>query len=384
MPVAAGASNLYFNKDTRVYIEQGSNIWEIPVLTGFSYNQSTNTSEVTLNEMADSTGASRRGRAMYTDSFAPAEWSFDTYARPFLVTGTPNRMRFVEEALWANFVSASAFTPATPAWSNGITFGPTATDITFAASNKTTLGIFNIYFVLGASKASPTTSAFSYLADGDTTIYKITDASINEAAITFDIDGIATISWSGMGGKLAEVTSLNASTAITAGTNLTTNFIRNRLTQLAAVSSVSGSSKTYAITLTGGNITISNNLTYLTPDTIGRVNQPLGHVTGTRSVSGSFTCYLDEKTNGSIELFEDLSLATTAITNQFALDFYVGGKAAGDAPVGPGIQFKIPQAHLSLPSFDTGDVIAVEVAFNALPSTIGAVDEISKITYVGV
>ena len=120
------------------------------------------------------------------------------------------------------------------------------------------------------------------------------------------------------------------------------------------------------------------------PEVLGRVNQPLGHITGARTVSGNFTCYLDEKTNGSIELFEDLSNATTAITNSFALDFYVGGKAAGDAPVGPGVQFKIPQAHLSLPSFDTGDVISVDVAFAALPSTIGATDEISKISYVGV
>jgi hypothetical protein len=384
MPVAAGASNLYFGKDTRVYIQQGSNIWEIPVLSGYSYNQTTNTSEVTLNEMADSAGNSRRGRAYFTDSFAPSEWSFDTYVRPYLVTGTPNKMRAVEEALWANFVAANTFTPATPAWASGVTIGATALDINFNSSNKTTLGVFDIYFVLGASKASPGTAAFSYLADGDTTIYKIADASINEAAITFDIEGIATISWSGMGGSVKEVTSFNASTAIVAGTNQTNNFIRNKLTQLQAVSSVSGSSKTYAITLTGGSITISNNLTYLIPEVLGRVNQPLGHITGARTVSGNFTCYLDEKTNGSIELFEDLSNATTAITNSFALDFYVGGKAAGDAPVGPGVQFKIPQAHLSLPSFDTGDVISVDVAFAALPSTIGATDEISKISYVGV
>jgi hypothetical protein len=202
--------------------------------------------------------------------------------------------------------------------------------------------------------------------------------------MSFDIDGIATLSWSGFGGSLREVASFNASAAIIAGTDLTTNFIRNRLTQLTAVSSVSGSSKTYAITLTGGSITISNNITYLTPENIGQVNQPIGHVTGTRSVSGTFTAYLDEKTNGTIELFEDLSLATTAITNKFALDFYVGGKAAGDAPVGPGLQFKIPQAHLSLPTFDLGDVIATSVDFRALPSTISSTDEISKITYVGV
>lgn len=380
MPVAAGASNLFFSRDTRVFLEQGSNIWEIPVLNGYSFSQGTNTSDVTLSEMSDSTGGSRRGSRVFTDSLAPAEWSFDTYARPFLVTGSPNRMRAVEEPLWANFVSNNAYTPATPAWTNSVTYSPTVLDIDFANSNKILLGTFNLYFVLGGTSVT----GLNYAADGDTTIYRIQNAVSNEVSISFDIDGIATLSWSGFGGSLTEVASKDMSAALVAGINLTTNFIRNRLTQLTAVSSVSGSSKTYAITLTGGSITINNGITYLTPETIGRVNQPLGHVTGTRSVSGNFTAYMDEKTNGTIELFEDLSLATTAITNSFALDFYVGGKAAGDLPVGPGMQFKIPKAHLSLPSFDNGDVIATSVDFRALPSTISGTDEITKITYVGV
>jgi hypothetical protein len=380
MPVAAGATNLFFNRDTKVYIEQGVNIWEIPVLSGYNYSQATNSSDVTLSEMADSTGVSRRGSKIFTDSFAPAEWSFDTYARPFLVTGAPNRMRAVEEVLWANFVTSNSYTAGTNSWGSNVAITPTTLDIDFAGSNKILLGTYNIYFVLGASN----TASANYAADGDTTIYKITDAVANEVGITFDLDGIATLAWSGFGGSLKEVTSFNASTAITTGTALTTNFIRNRLTQLQAVSSVSGSSKTYSITLTGGSLTLNNGITFLTPETIGRVNQPLGHVTGTRAVTGSFTAYLDEKTNGTIELFEDLSNATTAITNKFALDFYIGGKAAGDAPVGPGLQFKIPQAHLSLPTFDLGDVIATNVDFKALPSTISGTDEVSKITYVGV
>ena len=377
MAVAVGASNLYFSRDTKVYLEQGANIWEIPVLNGFSFSQGTNMSDVTLAEMSDASGVSRRARRSFTDSNAPAEWSFSTYARPYLAGA---KMRAVEEALWANFVALNSYTPATPAWAAGVALGAGALDFDFSASNRVTLGTFNLYFVLGAQ----TSASANYAASGDTTIYKVTGAVINEAAITFDIDGIATIAWSGMGGTLREVTAFDASAAITTGTALTTNFIRNRLTQLAAVSSVSGSSKTYAITLTGGSITINNGITFLTPEVMGMVNTPLGHVTGTRTVSGNFTAYMDEKTNGTIELFEDISLSTNKVTNSFALDFYVGGKAAGDAPVGPGIQFKIPNAHLSLPSFDLGDVVAVSVDFNALPSSISGTDEITKISYVGV
>lgn len=380
MPLAAGQSNLYFARDTRVFIEQGANIWEIPVLEGYSFSQATTTSEVQLAEMVGSTGISRRGRRVFNDAFAPAEWSFDTYARPFLVVGTPNRMRAIEEALWANFIADNAYTAGTPAWTTGVTLGTGALDFSFTGSNTTLLGTFNIYFVLGAS-AIP--SVLNYIADADTTIYKITGAVINEATMNFDIDGISTVSWSGMGGTLQEVTVFNATTAIVAGISATNNFIRNRLTQLTAVSSVSGGSKTYDITLTGGSITISNNITFLTPESLGRVNQPIGHITGGRSVSGNFTAYLDEKTNGSIDLFDDISKAVTVITNSFALDFYIGGKAGGDATVSPGVQFKIGQAHLALPSFDNSDVISVDCSFDALPSTIGGTDEITKISYIG-
>ena len=83
------ADNLFFSRDTRVIVSDaasgGSSYWEIPVLDGFSFSQATNTSEITLNEMAAASGnASRRGRRMFNDSYAPAEWSFSTYARPFV------------------------------------------------------------------------------------------------------------------------------------------------------------------------------------------------------------------------------------------------------------------------------------------------------------
>lgn len=377
MAIAAGATNLFFSRDTKVYLEQGANIWEIPVLNGYSYNQTNNTSDVTLAEMSDSTGTSRRGSKRFNDSEAPAEWSFSTYARPYVATA---KHRSVEEPLWANFVATNAFTPATPAWLTAVTLGAASQDIDFSASNKIVLGTFNLYFVLGASNSATA----NYGADGDTTIMKITGAVANEVSINFDLDGIATLAWSGMGSTLREVPSFDASAAIVSGINQTNNFIRNRLTQMTAVSSVSGTSKTYSVVLTGGTITINNGITFITPETIGRVNQPIGHVTGSRVVSGTFTAYMDEKANGSIELLEDLSLASTTITNKFAIDFYVGGKAAGDLPVAPGLQFKMPQVHLNRPSVSVADVMAVEVSFAALPSTISGTDEISKVTYVGV
>ena len=64
-------------------------------------------------------------------------------------------------------------------------------------------------------------------------------------------------------------------------------FIQNRLSTVTVDGSSSKNNSaildTY-ITLTGGSITISNNLSFLTPEEIGRVNAPIGHVTGTRTI----------------------------------------------------------------------------------------------------
>ena len=79
----------------------------------------------------------------------------------------------------------------------------------------------------------------------------------------------------------------------------------------------------FIVLLTGGNITMTNNITYLTPETIGSVNTPLGHVSGARSISGSFTCYLALDTvdndGTSTDFFADMTSATakTKVVNSF-------------------------------------------------------------------
>ena len=112
------AEYLHFSRDSRLYMEKDGYLWSIPVLDGFSFSQATNSSEITLNEMEDSSGRSRRGRKMFTDSLSAAEWSFSTYVRPFKSTGnsgnsltgkttikgradsTADHQHAVEEALW--------------------------------------------------------------------------------------------------------------------------------------------------------------------------------------------------------------------------------------------------------------------------------------------
>jgi hypothetical protein len=476
--MAVGDTNLFFSRDTKVYAVQSTglgattfNVWELPVLNGYSFSQATNSSQVTVNEMSDITNRSRRAQQAFNDSLAPAEWSFDTYARPSLVTN----VRAPEEILWHSLFSESLLTPnsitttgvsvsswaysgttvtltvstnpfkvgdivavsgltgATPA-PNGdvLVTGVTATTIVFTApaamtgtasvssatvvskstvatasaldffttnSNKTRLNTFDLYFVLGATKAS---TAHTYPTDEFTTIYRIRDCCVNEATMNFDIDGIATISWSGMGAAISELPAITLTggsynmltdATITGTTDngltmarATGNMIRNRLTALSIVGSnpgvAAGNPRTYNITLTGGSITISNNMTFLTPEAIGVVNTPLGHVTGTRSVTGNFTAYLDELTGSTIDLYQDLLSITGTVTNKFALKFFVGGRANDNNPIGPGVMFEMGQCHLEIPTMNIDDVIGVEVNFTALPTSVSNTNELSRIRYV--
>ena len=516
------AEFLHFSRDTKMYLVKDNRAWFIPVLDGFSFSQATNASEITLNEMEDASGRSRRGRKMFTDSLSAAEFSFSTYARPFRAAGgttysadkggraasAVNASHAVEEALWVCMGSKNVYNGTTYAWNHGatggaitsiattsggtdsgrsagtytiavpgtnvtigsngsnvaasavvsvvvngsgaatstitdrgigfdtgstITIAPAAIgggttnlvltvtseafssdgtdlDINFFDSNRSSLATFDVYFILSDKSAGRL-------------VYKLANSVVNEASMDFDIDGIATINWSGFAGQITDFTaSVSAQDsppsasaagelwidtndsdsffvsegtgtgnwvhAIDEGSTDTQNFIRNRLTQLTlapdatfkANNSAVTYESSYQVAITFGNVTISNNITFLTPEEIGRVNQPIEHVTGTRTVTGSFNCYLgssDAATNKSKNLFEDLVQDTETVINEFELKFDVGGTAST-----PRLEFQIDRCHLEIPSHSIDDVISLETNFHGLGSSIGEADEMT-LKYVG-
>ena len=382
------ADKFYFSRDTEVYLIKDSSKWLIPVLDGFSFSQGTNTSEITLNEMADGSGNSRRSRQLFTDSYAPAEWSFQTYLRPFRATagatngwegtGSDAHHHCVEEALWACFMGAASFTKTSGAteavWSDTVTNSTSNVIFDFTGSEVPALATFDLFFEMGAASGS-----------GET-FYKLADCVVSSVSIDFDIDGIATATWSGNASMITDESALGSGTLISEGTTTTSNFIRNRLTQLSVTAADTttfpgaSSNGVYNLVLTGGNITMENNITYLTPETLGVVNQPLGHVTGTRSVTGNFTCYLNNETGGSADLFEDLIEATSVITNSFNTIFKIGGTNA------PKVQIDLPKCHFEVPSHSIDDIISLETSFHALPASVdpSSADNFeAKVTYTG-
>ena len=385
------ATKLYFSRDTKLiaHVPQSaaatkSMYYDIPVLDGYSFSQATNTSEITLNEAQSTSGVSRRGRAMFNDSYAPVEWSFSTYMMPFTSAGgtkgtsgkasaTDGAHCEVTEALWAMFFGQTV--------NAGVTSDATNLDIVQSTANKATVGVFDLFFIMGASQAA---SAYNYTTGAATAnqmIYKIADCSVGDVSFDFDLDGIATVNWSGNGKLITEEATLNLSSSdalIYEGVSNTTGFIRNRISDLTMSGDASGSSVTYTSTLTGGNISWSNNLTYLTPETLGVVNQPLGHVTGTKSINGNFTCYLDNAgSTSSAEFYEDIVEATSDIQNSFSLSFDIGGSGT------PHCIITMPTAHLEVPTHSIDEVISLETNFHALPSDFDSTDEISVFQFVG-
>jgi len=374
------AKSLFLSREVKVYVEFDGKFWEMPVLDGFSFSQGTNTTEVTIAEMADATNNSRRGRIAFNDSLNPVEWSFSTYARPTIVS---TKHRAPEEVLWAMMAGARNYdsTSSVNIFDDGAaspvpvleTTGTTSLDINFAGSNKLEFAAANIYFGFPANDAGGS--------DSDV-YYKCTGSVVNEASLSFDLDGITTIEWSGMATKLEEqgipdFGSANAN-LIQHGLTSTSNFIRNRLTQLTLSAAdehintdVDSLVDSYNVVLTGGNISISNNISFITPSSLGVVNTPLGHVTGTRSVTGSFTCYLSGDTRGSADLMEDLLGASSVVQNSFNLAFKVGGVTA------PKLEIACPQAMLEIPSHSVEDVISVDVNFHGLPTDIANTDEVT-------
>jgi len=410
-----------------MFLEFDGYVWEIPVLDGFSFSQATNSSEITLNEMESSAGVSRRGRRAFNDSLAPGEWSFSTYVRPFTAAGATQgtgsadaaaEVHAVEEVLWALMAGANNYAAAKYDRGGTDVLIPGGSNMTvnFNSSNVSTLSTFNLYFVLG---------------DANRTVMKLDGCVVGEASLDFDIDGIATIAWSGNAANIVDFTGSvhtdntapvhsdttadgttmavgdvwldandghrlyvttnvgNGSEANTAYVNEaitnTTNFIRNRLTVLTVTptsqdpdnDSSNELESSYSLTLTGGNVTVSNNITFITPEELGLVNVPIGHVTGTRSVSGSFTCYLTEDTsttNASRDFFEDLRAITNVVTNSFALVFKIGGAS------GTGLELNMATSHVEIPTHSIEDVISLETNFQALPSTIDGTNELA-LTY---
>jgi hypothetical protein len=221
----------------------------------------------------------------------------------------------------------------------------------------------------------------------DSAWYRITGAAINQATINFAIDGIAMVEWQGMGFELLDLGSTGQSEILAnaVAPSTSASFIVNKLSTVTMEKGINGGGTAFVVPITGGSVTISNNLTFLTPDILGTVNRSIGYFTGTRAVSGNLTAYLRTGAgNNTAALLADvLASAATEGENFYKVQVEIGGLTNATR-----VELLMPAVQLQVPTVSVEDVISTEIGFTAQGYT-GAGYDIEKsnelvVSYYGV
>ena len=344
-----------------------ANTREIQVLEGFSFSQNTTSETVTLNE-AGATPV--RGQRSFNTALDPADFSFTTYMRP---QDAGTTITCEESVLWNAMFSDKPIGDAAAAWTDGAT---SATAV-LTNSNKHQLHPFGLVIVV------------------DDTTFIIDNCVLNTATIDFGLDAIASVQWAGQGGVLRQVTS----PTITANANLVTGgalggtlqgtflqkvtscpYIANKLSVVTLDEDIGSGGTAYNVALTGGSLTISNNVTYLTPANLATVNKPVTYFTSTRAISGSLNAYLRTGTGNTAVLMQSmLNNSGTAVNPAFYMNISIGGTGTTK------VDFTMPAVVLTIPTVNAEQVVSTTINFTAQGSAsnafdIGAANELT-VTY---
>lgn len=227
--------------------------------------------------------------------------------------------------------------------------------VNFGSSNKHQLQTFGMIFVV------------------DGIAYAVDNSALDQASVDFGLDAIAMVAWTGKGTQLRQLAATTVTTGATptfaggltgtsTGKNTTAPYLANKLSTLKIVSNIGGVSGTpYTVAITGGNLTISNNLTYLTPANLGTVNVPITYFTGTRAISGNVTAYLRGGASNSAALLASmLAQSASAVDPRFYIQLEVGGASN---PVR--VELEMNGATLTIPTIDVSQVVSTSINFTA-------------------
>ena len=272
-----------------------------------------------------------------------------------------------------------------------------------AAITSITVGTVKLY----KSAWAPVTSTYSVASTGgsnanqlqkfgmifivDNVTYVVDNCAMNQVTIDFGLDAIATAAWTGQGTALKQSTVINAAALASAtAKNTAAQFITNKLStvQMSLVNSLGSAAAgtNYAVALTGGSITINNNIAYITPANLGTVNIPTTYYTGTRAITGTMNAYL--KTGSGVSstgqlLADMLAAATSSVEPMAALSITIGGATNATKVV-----LEMPSVTFSIPTVDVQQVVSTAINFTAegyTPSSTAdantfALDEVNDLT----
>jgi hypothetical protein len=336
-------------------------------ITVVSASGSTSVASGTLCSIAGFTGDSTMCNSTtgvpIKKSGANFTWAVPTTATAGAQTGTAvitpvAHVNCVEKYLWNALASPQSL------YGSGVTqpwvHGATSATLAVTSSNVHTLAPFALIFKI------------------DNTFYKVSNCSFNMAEVNFGIDQIAQVAWTGFGTTYATFDSTHAAATelgALAVPDTTANFITNKLSTVSIGTGLRGALGTdglvtagaqYSVPITGGTLTINNNLTYLTPEILGTVNTPIGYFTGTRAVSGNLTAYL--RSSATTETADLLSAiladSATAADNKYSMILSMGGVSNATH-----VEFAFNGAMLQVPTIDVQDVISTTINFTGQSST---------------
>ncbi len=379
-----------------------TNTWKLEVLAGFAVTSSAATQDITSLESGIDPD---RSQQRFNTAINPVDWNFQVYLRPTGVltgaaanttTAATNQSGNVKPVadwfMWQSMVSNTKVTGGSDGtadersvWSTGGKLQTTnvaaATGSSSTRSNFSTAVENHMYFKL------------------DNVIYQVSNATVNQATVDAGIEEIATTTWTGNGTTLRELTGnprnvavsvfggvLNNGSTITANSNITklshtatqlaayhpynqmnvagatgTNaFIKNRLSQIEFhhKATAAASDEKFTFPVTALSFDYNNNNTYLTPEEISALNEPIGQFTGTRAVTGSATMYLragELESSGFLRNILNDSRTSSAQTSNANL--IIGGATA------PYVAFQLDACQFEFPQVQTEDVVSMTVNF---------------------
>jgi hypothetical protein len=229
----------------------------------------------------------------------------------------------------------------------------------------------------------------------DNVIFQVSNATVNQATVDAGIEEIATTTWTGFGTTMKELTGtprdnavsvfggiLNDGSSVTANSNAseatvtahyhpynqmnvagsigTNSFIKNRLSAIEFhhQPSAGGADVKYTFPVTALSFDYNNNITYLTPEELANLNEPIGQFTGTRAVTGSATMYLRSGDNESAQFIRNIQDdSRTASAQTSNANLIVGGATA------PYVAFQLDACQFEFPAIAVEDVISMTVNF---------------------
>ena len=224
-----------------------------------------------------------------------------------------------------------------------------------------------------ATDAGTGSAAGSFGSNNTATVYSVDSATVMKVLITGSTTPTNGTNNGGGGtftNVITTIANLSAVTTLTAGAkNTTAPFITNKLSTVSfkTLNALgSAAAKLYTIALTGGSVTINNNISYVTPANLGVVNVPAVYYTGTRAITGTMNAYLktgSSETGTGQLLLDMLAAASSTVEPMAALTIAIGGKDNLTK-----VELDMPSVSFTIPSIDVQQVISTTINFTAAGS----------------